>query len=332
MAKLPNMKPLFPGTLPPPPGVTPNIHFSQSKWNILTQVLCITITTIFILLRFVTKYVASLPLCADDWVSLGAWALSTIYSSLCLALGPLGIGIHAWNISPTKFQRFNKVGYVIEVLNGPAIFTTKLAILLLLIRIFRIKKRFVLFVSVFSAVLGLYYIATTLVVTFICNPVPKFWDQKRPGKCLNTNVIFICNCVVSLVTDVMILVLPLPVIWSLNMTLKQKIGSSFALAVGAVACVMGVLRLEVSVRTMDDYDKSYVFEPILLYSSGEIAIGIICGCIPVLPALHRYFKKGNKSSSYPSYGSGMPVSQRECRTMIPLERIPSTESTQQIKV
>ncbi|KAF2002185.1 hypothetical protein P154DRAFT_385060, partial [Amniculicola lignicola CBS 123094] len=257
------------GVLPPPPGINPDIHFEQSKYNILTQIICIVATTIFILLRLYSKRASSLAFHADD------------------STGPLGLGIHMWNVTPPTFARFFEVGYVLEVLYGPVIFLAKLAILLLLTRIFRVKKPFVYSVQILITVLSFYYIAITLVKIFICKPIEKFWNQKLPGTCLNTNTIFVSDCIISLVTDSIILVSPLPVIWGLQMDLKQKLGSSVALVVGALACIASILRLEASIRTMDNPDKSFIFEPIVLYSSAEIAIGVICGCIPVLPALYR---------------------------------------------
>jgi hypothetical protein len=101
-------------------------------------------------------------------------------------------------------------------------------------RIFHIKKRFVASIHGLVLVLALYYIAITLVKIFICKPVEKFWNPKISGRCLNTNVIFVSDCVISLITDVVILVSPLPVIWGLQMDLKHKLGSSVVLVVGAV--------------------------------------------------------------------------------------------------
>jgi len=126
------------------------------------------------------------------------------------------------------------MGYVLQVFHGPVIFLAKLAILLLLIRIFSIKRRFVLAVKVLVSFLALYYIAITLVKVFICKPVEKFWIPATPGSCLHTKAIFIFDCVMSLITDCVILFSPLPAIWGLQMGFKRKLGTSVALAIGAV--------------------------------------------------------------------------------------------------
>jgi hypothetical protein len=101
-------------------------------------------------------------------------------------------------------------------------------------RIFSIKKRFVVSVKVLIGLLVTYYLAITLAKVFICKPVAKFWNHALPGTCLNMNAIFISDCIVSLITDVVILISPLPIIWSLKMDLKHKLGSSVALVVGSM--------------------------------------------------------------------------------------------------
>lgn len=45
----------FPGAIPPPLGVTPNLTFSQSRVNIAIHALCIVVTTLFVVSRIYTK-------------------------------------------------------------------------------------------------------------------------------------------------------------------------------------------------------------------------------------------------------------------------------------
>jgi hypothetical protein len=56
----------FPGVLPPPPGVTPDVHFTQSRWNLITQITCIVGATLFIFLRCFAKYVIATDFFLDD--------------------------------------------------------------------------------------------------------------------------------------------------------------------------------------------------------------------------------------------------------------------------
>lgn len=128
----------------------------------------------------------------------------------------------------------SKTGYVMQVLYSPVVFATKLAILLLFLRIFSIKRGFVLFARIFIAAISLGYIAITLVTIFICHPIEKFWNPLLPGSCMNSNTIFISACVVAIITDCIILCAPCSIIWKLQMSFWSKVGSTVALIAGGL--------------------------------------------------------------------------------------------------
>ena len=62
---------------------------------------------------------------------------------------------------------------------------------------------------------------------FQCVPVHAFWDFHSKGiatsKCMNTITFSIGAGVSNLVTDVMVLCLPMPMVWSLRTTRVQKV-------------------------------------------------------------------------------------------------------------
>jgi hypothetical protein len=140
--------PKYPGMLPPPPGITPNMQFQQSRMNLFTQIACMVATTICILLRVYTKHVTSTTYYADDCKSIStlitddstaidhddrvrrrclgmssksgiaeigsSYLMSVqaaffIYCALCLAMGPYGFGIHMWNVTSDNLLKMFRV-------------------------------------------------------------------------------------------------------------------------------------------------------------------------------------------------------------------------------
>jgi hypothetical protein len=75
-------------------------------------------------------------------------------------------------------------------------------------------------------------IATTLASTFQCTPVPRAWNKALPGRCLNTTIFWYTNAAFSILGDLIILLIPMPVIYSLNLHLSQKISLMFVFALG----------------------------------------------------------------------------------------------------
>ncbi|KAF2643129.1 hypothetical protein P280DRAFT_515568 [Massarina eburnea CBS 473.64] len=224
----------YPGFVAPPVGVTPDLNWEPNKWNIVIQALCIGLTTMFVATRFATKWWIMKEMHPDDYVCLLAWVGSVIYSSITLSQSFLGLGVSQWNMSPATASAFLKRGYLSQILYGPIAFCTKLAILLLLIRIFAVKERFVLFARVLIGVCAAYYISITSIQIFLCRPISKAYNPKVLGKCLDSRKIFIANTAIAIVTDVAILASPMPIIWRLKMSFWSRVGSSAVLAAGGL--------------------------------------------------------------------------------------------------
>jgi len=68
-----------------------------------------------------------------------------------------------------------------------------------------------------------YSLASALVVVFSCSPVSKNWDITiRDGYCVNLPAFYIVNLSLNSATDIAVLLLPIPLLWNLQMPLRQK--------------------------------------------------------------------------------------------------------------
>lgn len=88
-----------------------------------------------------------------------------------------------------------------------------------------------------------FYIIVTILKILICTPIDLFWDPKITGKCLNEHVIFIADTVMSVLSDLVVLALPVPLLWSLQMPLRRKLKIAALLGAGGIATVTSVVRL-----------------------------------------------------------------------------------------
>ena len=110
----------------------------------------------------------------------------------------------------------------------------KISILLFYYRLFNSDPRFRIAVWVMATVVMCWYITSTLIAIFQCSPIPYNWDRTIPGgQCLSTYALWIGNSVSSLATDVAILCLPLPIIWRMDVTPRQKTAISGMFLLGA---------------------------------------------------------------------------------------------------
>lgn len=99
----------------------------------------------------------------------------------------------------------------------------KLSVLMLYLRVFGINRPFRYTVFFVMTIWTMYIIADVLVITFECNPVQKAWDPLVPGHCINIINVGVAIGYFNLITDCMILILPIPMLWSLQLALRMKL-------------------------------------------------------------------------------------------------------------
>lgn len=69
---------------------------------------------------------------------------------------------------------------------------------------------------------------------FGCTPPTKFWNPDIPGHCINIKTSDIIYAIMSVSADLFLAILPLPMIWRLQLSRKEKIGLSLVLGTGAM--------------------------------------------------------------------------------------------------
>ena len=122
----------------------------------------------------------------------------------------------------------------IEIYYCPLIFTTKLSISLLYLRIFVPNHRGPRY-HITNALIWinlLIYIAIMLLSIFQCIPRSRIWNPLVPGYCINLGVCQTISASMNVFSDVAMLLQPIESIWRLQMATKRKLGVTSIFAVG----------------------------------------------------------------------------------------------------
>lgn len=120
----------------------------------------------------------------------------------------------------------------------------------------------------------LFYLTTMFIVIFQCNPRAKFWNPTLPGHCLNIVTINIVTAAINVLSDVVLLLLPVTCIWQLQMKNRTKIALSAVFATGTLyvqddfncggpaliyysACIASIMRLVTGIHMVGEQDITW---------------------------------------------------------------------------
>ena len=131
-------------------------------------------------------------------------------------------------------QRAGEATVIIEAVFPWCTAATKLSILLLYQRIFTTRNRaFKWALWTTGAATVSWAIANFFTVIFQCNPVRQQWERTVPGGwCIQWIAALIAFAVMNTALNFVILILPTPLIWRLQMRLRRKVAVFVILALG----------------------------------------------------------------------------------------------------
>lgn len=120
-----------------------------------------------------------------------------------------------------------------QILYKFTITLTKTSICLLYLRIFTTKK-FRQTVHVIMGYVILYAFASIIATVVQCTPLERIWDHTVPGTCINLTAFWYANASANIIGDFLILALPMPVVRSLQLPRRQRLGLMMVFALGGL--------------------------------------------------------------------------------------------------
>lgn len=137
------------------------------------------------------------------------------------------------------------------------VFVIKLALLAVIRRIFR-PGRQVLIINVSAVVLLLYYIPALFIKIFFCKPISAYWNGTADGgTCIDQRRVIIADSAISIASDLWILILPVPMLWSLQMSWMKKVRVMGILGAGGLATGFSVWRLVMMIEESETTDTTW---------------------------------------------------------------------------
>ena len=114
--------------------------------------------------------------------------------------------------------------WVQYLLYSIAICLSKLSALAFYARVFSIdNKGFRTILWVVTGIVCAWVVVPIVSIPLECRPIQAVWDYSVKGECVDVPRWWLANAVSSFVLDIIILVLPVPLLWRLQIKLARKI-------------------------------------------------------------------------------------------------------------
>ncbi|CAD6564414.1 MAG: hypothetical protein ASARMPREDX12_002653 [Alectoria sarmentosa] len=255
-------------------------------------------------LRFYTKTYKGARLYLDDWLILAGLAITlgvTINNIVGVAVGGIGEQELWTNVyaddgvalfpTPEELLPDGKVMFVMQIMHTCAMPVIKASVLTFYWRIFvtpvNSSRSFRIAIWVITTYVLLWWISIFFATLFQCNPISDNWGTnplQLPGCPNNISVMYQTAAFTNLVSDIVILALPFFPMSKLQLPFEKKIAVLCIFMTGSVVIVAGIGRTVsyFKLRDLADYDFSFHYYWIVLWTSIEPTLGVIGACLPTM--------------------------------------------------
>lgn len=123
----------------------------------------------------------------------------------------------------------------------------------------------------------------------MCDPIAASWDITiTDAHCHSLKKIYLGGSLPNIISDVILIAMPLPYVWSLHAPLSQRLLLASLFMLGMFIAIVSMVRLSIFMKIPFDEanDMTFHFREIIVWSCVEINVGLACACLPSLkPAL-----------------------------------------------
>lgn len=122
------------------------------------------------------------------------------------------------------------------------------------------------------------------------------------GQYIDKNALIITSSFINVAVDFSVLIIPIVVIWGLQMPVAKKRRLSGVFALGGLAVLASVARLGYQLAVAKNPNRSIAFTINSLLKLIEQSIGVMVSCLPILPAFYQRFWGTEPTSKNKTWG------------------------------
>ncbi|KAL6705466.1 hypothetical protein ACN47E_006731 [Coniothyrium glycines] len=225
----------------------------------------------------------------DGWMTL-AMLFHIMFATCSISGVHYGTGRHFKDLEPVNIMKALRYWWLCYVSYCMSMICAKISIGLFLLRITPNKIHHWIIYSVISLTVltGLVFLFVTILQ---CSPVSFFWGQAvgRKGSCIDIHIIIgltYLYSVLSAICDFTFGIMPIVLVWGLNMSKNQKLALIPILSMACVASIAIVVRMAYVMDFITD-DFLYDTVDIAIWSDIEQGLAIAAGSLATLRPLYK---------------------------------------------
>ena len=110
----------------------------------------------------------------------------------------------------------------------------------------------------------------------IRRPSSDYWTLSfKPQHCISETKNLLAAGIINTITDLLVVTLPIPSVWGLNLPLRQQVILVLLFGAGFLVTIAGIVRTIYTFRVTNAWDKTWLAYPVWLASSVELYVGIV---------------------------------------------------------
>ncbi|PVH90752.1 hypothetical protein DM02DRAFT_734435 [Periconia macrospinosa] len=139
-------------------------------------------------------------------------------------------------------------------------------------------------------------IASSIVSMTLCVPWEKLWTPNRPGHCIDIKAYYTANSALNMVLDIVIFILPIPLLWALKLPQRQRLCLVVVFALGLIVVIASILRLHTLLIMFNTpayrSDNTWSTVDSINWSTVEVHLAILVSCTAAFKTLIQRFLPG----------------------------------------
>ncbi|KAK3952818.1 hypothetical protein QBC32DRAFT_259153 [Pseudoneurospora amorphoporcata] len=255
-----------------------------TKVHLIINTCLVGLTLAVIGMRMFARFLSGAKLWWDDWLILAA--VPQGIGMLIIQGLWIGMGVgYPFTETYMNLVPLLKLLISYELIFATCITTVKLSVMFFYLRVF-VNHGLRTATKLAMTFVGLWSTGNVLQVFLICRPFRATYDPMSApdAVCGSQKASFIAIGAFNVVTDLVILTLPLPTVWGLKMNWSTKAGLTGVFLVGLLTSVVAIIRIV----TLTDLDMTNLTGTMVyadFWSTVEPNLAILCVSMPMLSPL-----------------------------------------------